>query len=63
MAAIGIEQLKRNNEFREKRKVIVNKYVSSFKNANGISLLKLDYKNINMHIFPILIEKYITILL
>ena len=60
MAAIGIEQLKRNNEFREKRKVIVNKYVSSFKNANGIGLLKLDFKNINMHIFPILIEKNIT---
>ena len=60
MAAIGIEQLKRHDEFRKKRKIIVDKYISVLRSIDGINLLKLDYENINMHIFPILIEKNIT---
>ena len=60
MAAIGIEQLNRHDEFRKRRKIIVNKYISAFGNINGINLLELDYENINMHIFPILIEAKIS---
>ena len=57
MAAIGKEQLKRFDSFKRKRQLLAKEYLLRLKEIDGIQLLDLDYKNIVMHIFPILIEK------
>ena len=56
MAAIGKEQLKRFEEFKYKRKLFAKAYISRLTDQKGLKLLDLDYENIVMHIFPVLIE-------
>ena len=59
MAAIGIEQLKRFEEFSKKRKTFSKLYFKLLSNNKYIDLPKIDYDNALMHIFPILLnEKY-----
>lgn len=55
-AAIGIEQLKKINKFKKKRKSIAKKYVRELSSVDGINILNLNYKNIMPHIFVILVE-------
>ena len=56
MAAIGNEQLKRFDKFKYKRQLLAKEYISRLRGVKGISLLELDYENIVMHIFPIIIQ-------
>ncbi len=59
MAAIGIEQLKRFEEFSKKRKTFSKLYFKLLSNNIHIDMPKIDYDNVLMHIFPILLnEKY-----
>ena len=57
MGAIGLEQLKRFPELSEKRKNFSEKYYNLLEKQQGVSLLNIDYKNVVMHIFPILLKK------
>ena len=56
MAAIGIQQLKRFKDFKNKRQQLANYYVNCLKENPNIKLLNLDLENIVMHIFPIIIR-------
>ena len=59
MAAIGIEQLKRFEEFSKKRKTFSKLYFKLLSNNKYIDMPKIDYENSLMHIFPILLnDKY-----
>lgn len=60
MAAIGIIQLERFEEFRLKRSVLVKKYLKLLKNEGKVKILKIDYENIFMHIFPIILDESIN---
>lgn len=55
MASIGIIQLSRFKEFKLKRAKLVSAYLKLLKNIDSITLLNLDYSNIVMHIFPIIL--------
>lgn len=59
MAAIGIVQLERFEEFKLKRANLVKRYLKLLKNQKKIELLKINYENIFMHIFPIILDKSI----
>ena len=52
-AAIGLEQLKRINEFKSKRQEIVQYYLSAVENLSKITALMLDYNQIVPHIFVV----------
>jgi dTDP-4-amino-4,6-dideoxygalactose transaminase len=55
-AAIGIEQLKRIEVFREKRQLIVKQYIKSLSPIHEIEFLDLNYDEIIPHIFVIKVE-------
>ena len=57
MAAIGTEQLKRINEFSNKRKNLSKLYFKLLSNLKHIDLPLIDYENVLMHIFPILLDE------
>ena len=57
MAAIGIVQLSRIDEFREKRQSIVKIYIQELKNINEIEFLDFNYNEILPHIFVIKVKK------
>jgi dTDP-4-amino-4,6-dideoxygalactose transaminase len=52
-AAIGIEQLKKINIFKEARQSIASRYVNSLSNIEQITFLDFDFNEIMPHIFPI----------
>ncbi len=56
LAAIGREQLKKIDIFREKRKKIVDSYLLNLKKVEGLDLLKINYEENLQHIFPIRIS-------
>ena len=53
LAAIGRTQLKKVKFFQEKRKRIVNFYISKLNSMEEIELLKIDFEKNHQHIFPI----------
>jgi dTDP-4-amino-4,6-dideoxygalactose transaminase len=55
-AAIGIEQLKRIDLFKEKRQLIVQRYIEILSPINEVTLLNLNYKEIIPHIFVIKVK-------
>ena len=57
MAAIGIVQLRRFKEFKTKRKKLAKFYIENLTSNKNIDLLDLDYENIVMHIFPIILKE------
>ena len=56
-AAIGIEQLKKIDIFKQKRQAIIRKYINNLKKIKYINLLKIDYGEIIAHIFVIKAKK------
>ena len=56
MAAIGIVQLRRFNLFKLKRRKLVYHYIKLLKEISAVKLLNLEYEEIFMHIFPIVIN-------
>lgn len=56
MAAIGMEQLKRIDNFRIKRQTIVKKYLKELDNVEEIEFLNFDYDELVSHIFVIKIK-------
>ncbi len=57
MAAIGTEQLKRIDEFSNKRRCLSKLYYKFLSNLEPINLPEIDYENVLMHIFPILLDE------
>ena len=57
MAAIGIVQLTRINDFKIKRQSIANKYVMGFKDIKEIELLQFNFDDTLPHIFVIKAQK------
>jgi dTDP-4-amino-4,6-dideoxygalactose transaminase len=57
MAAIGIVQLDRLDDFRIKRQDIAKQYVESFKDIDSIELLDFNYDEVLPHIFVIKAQK------
>ena len=55
-AAIGIEQLKRIDLFKEKRQLIVQRYIEILSPIDEVTLLNLNYKDIIPHIFVIKVK-------
>ena len=53
LAAIGRTQLRKVKSFQEKRKRIVNFYISKLNSMEEIELLKIDFEKNHQHIFPI----------
>ena len=53
MAAIGIVQIDRINQFKSKRQNIANTYIKAFKDVEQIKLLDFNYNEILPHIFVI----------
>ena len=53
LAAIGRTQLRKVKSFQEKRKRIVNFYISKLTSMEEIELLKIDFEKNHQHIFPI----------
>lgn len=60
-AAIGIAQLSRLNEFREKRQNIVRLYLANLVDVPQINFFDLDYECILPHIFAIKVEQRDTL--
>jgi dTDP-4-amino-4,6-dideoxygalactose transaminase len=56
MAAIGLEQLKKMNNFGKKRKNIAIKYDNLFSSNNNIASIERDYINVVPHIYVIRIK-------
>ena len=56
MAAIGIEQLKKFDSFKIKRKSIAKLYQETLSKVKGIELLPINYENITPHIFPVKVK-------
>ena len=52
-AAIGLVQLKKINEFKEKRQFLSKRYVEQLKKINNLTLLNIDYDEVIPHIFPL----------
>ena len=57
MAAIGIEQLNRFDEFANIRKKLSKIYFNLLNNIEEISLLDINYDKTVMHIFPIFLKE------
>lgn len=57
MAAIGIVQLERIEEFKVKRQAIAHRYINLLKEIKGISFLSFNFKEILPHIFVIKAER------
>jgi len=57
MAAIGREQLKRVDHFRQKRQHIAKTYVASLNSVAQITFLEFDFETVLPHIFVIKAEK------
>ena len=57
MAAIGLVQLQRVDDFRIKRQSIAKRYLQELKNINEIEFLDFNYKDIISHIFVIKAKK------
>ena len=55
-AAIGIEQLKKIELFKEKRQLIVQQYIERLSPINEVNFLNLNYKEIIPHIFVIKVK-------
>ena len=54
LCALGIGQLKRLSEFKNKKSAIFETYVNDFQNINGVQLpIKRPYANVTWHVFPI----------
>ncbi len=53
MAAIGIAQLDRLEQFKEKRQEIAKRYIEQLSDINEVEFLDFDYENIIPHIFVI----------
>ena len=58
MASIGIEQLKRFEEFSQKRKIFARHYDRIFEKENQIKILKRDYNYVTPHIYVIRILNF-----
>jgi len=56
-AAIGLAQLERAEEFRQKRQNIAKKYISSFKEIDGLRLLRIrvSAEQHSWHLFPVIV--------
>tara|TARA_B000000609_G_C24182258_1_gene359875 strand:- start:796 stop:1905 length:1110 start_codon:yes stop_codon:yes gene_type:complete len=52
-AAMGREQLKKIDSFKDKRKKVVESYIYNLKKIDGLQLLKINYENNHQHIFPL----------
>jgi len=57
MAAIGIIQLKKIKNIKQKRYKLVKRYINNLEKNKDIKLFDFDYQNIIQHIFPIRILK------
>ena len=57
MAAIGIVQLDRIEEFKSKRKEICKKYIEELGGINEVIFLDIDFNEIMPHIFVIKVQK------
>lgn len=57
MAAIGIVQLERINDFRSKRQHIANKYIEALQDIKEIEMLQFNFNEILPHIFVIKAQK------
>ena len=55
-AAIGIVQLKRINEFSDKRRTLAYKYNEALECTPGISLLNVHYESVTPHIYVIKLD-------
>jgi len=55
-AAIGLEQLKRIESFRDKRQIIVKRYIEKLSSINEVEILDFNYKDIMPHIFVIKVK-------
>lgn len=53
MAAIGLAQLEKFEQFSEKRQILAKKYEKNLENQKSIKTLKLDYDQVVPHIFVI----------
>ena len=57
LCALGISQLKRLNEFKDKKSAIFETYVNELQNLKGIQIpTKRSYANVNWHLFPIQVD-------
>jgi dTDP-4-amino-4,6-dideoxygalactose transaminase len=56
MAAIGIEQLKKFDIFKDSRQNLAIAYVEKLSNNNNIKIFGYDYKTVVPHIFPIIVK-------
>ena len=56
MAAIGLEQLKKNSEFVEKRRMLAKCYDEQFRGSNYVSCFYHDYDEVAPHIYAIRIK-------
>ena len=57
LCALGISQLKRLDEFKDKKSAIFETYVSELQNIDGVQLpTKRQYTNVNWHLFPIRVD-------
>lgn len=57
MAAIGIVQIDRLEDFRIKRQAIAKQYVESFKDIDSIKLLDFNFDEVLPHIFVIKVQR------
>ena len=57
LCALGISQLKRLNEFKDKKSAIFETYVNELQNLKGLQIpTKRSYANVNWHLFPIQVD-------
>ena len=56
-ASIGIAQLKRIDEFKIKKKLLLNAYINELKKIPGCEIPKFDFEGVFMHIFVILVSE------
>jgi len=57
LCALGISQIKRLNEFKDKKSAIFETYVNELQNIHGIQIpTKRSYTNVNWHLFPIQVD-------
>ena len=57
LCALGISQLKRLGEFKNKKSAIFETYINELQNVNGVQLpTKRPYTNVNWHLFPVRVD-------
>jgi dTDP-4-amino-4,6-dideoxygalactose transaminase len=58
-SALGLSQLQRIEKFKNKRKMIFDRYRNNFKNSQNVNTIRvLEYSNVMWHLFPILVERH-----